>query len=60
MTLTIEADGKKLFAEAISRKDKPRLLNLDVKGVKELKITLERDGLFHGNQIDLAEARLQK
>lgn len=60
VTLTIEADGKKLFGEAISRKDKPRLLNLDVKGVKDLKITLERDGLFHGNQIDLAEARLQK
>jgi hypothetical protein len=58
--LTIEADGKVVFAEVVSRKDKARPLTLDVKGVKQLKIGVEREGLYLGNQIDLAEARLQK
>lgn len=58
--LTIEADGKSLFAEVVSRKDKVRTLNLDVKGVKQLKISVEREALFLGNQVNLAEARLQK
>jgi hypothetical protein len=58
--LTIEADGKVVFAEVVSRKDKARPLTLDVKGVKQLKIGVEREGLYLGNQVDLAEARLQK
>jgi len=58
--LTIEADGKVVFSEVVSRKDKPRPLTLDVKGVKQLKVGVQREGLYLGNQIDLAEARLQK
>ncbi|QEL14030.1 NPCBM/NEW2 domain-containing protein [Limnoglobus roseus] len=58
--LVITADGKELFAAKVSRKDAAKALNLDVKGVKELRITLERDGLYLGNQINLAEARVQK
>jgi hypothetical protein len=58
--LVITADGKNLFAAKVSRKDAAKALNLDVKGVKELRITLERDGLYLGNQINLAEARVQK
>lgn len=57
---TIEADGKPVFSEVIVRKDKPRELTLDVKNVKLLKLTVEPEGLFQGNQLDLAEARLQK
>ncbi|CAN5283108.1 hypothetical protein BH11PLA2_BH11PLA2_35200 [soil metagenome] len=58
--LTIEADGKVVFSEVIVRKEKPKELTLDVKNVKLLKIIVEPEGLFLGNQIDLAEARLQK
>lgn len=58
--LVISADGKELYAAKVSRKDAAKPLNLDVKGVKELRITLERDGLYLGNQINLAEARVQK
>lgn len=58
--LVITADNKDLFAAKVSRKDAAKALNLDVKGVKELRITLERDGLYLGNQINLAEARVQK
>ncbi|MBL8867033.1 MAG: NPCBM/NEW2 domain-containing protein [Planctomycetia bacterium] len=58
--LVVLADGKELYAAKVSRKDAAKTLNLDVKGVKELRITLERDGLYLGNQINLAEARVQK
>jgi hypothetical protein len=58
--LVIQADGKDLFNEKVSRKDKPKALNLDVKGVKELRIRVDRDGLYLGNQLNLAEARVQK
>lgn len=58
--LIIQADGKELYTASVSRKDSAKPLNLDVKGVKELRIALERDGLYMGNQINLAEARVQK
>jgi NPCBM/NEW2 domain len=58
--LVILADGKELFAAKVSRKDAAKPLNLDVKGVKELRVSVERDGLYLGNQINLAEARVQK
>lgn len=58
--LTIEADGKPLFNEIIQRRDKPRELTLDVKNVKQLKVSVEGEGLYLGNEINLAEARLQK
>jgi hypothetical protein len=56
----IEADGRKLFNQVVSRKDKPRELTLDVKDAKELKITVDREALYAGNQVNLAEARVQK
>lgn len=58
--LTIEGDGKSLFNGLITRKDKPKELVLDVKGVRELKISVSPSALFSGNQVTLAEARLQK
>lgn len=58
--LTIEADGKPLFNEVIQRRDKPRELTLDVKNVKQLKVSVDGEGLYLGNEINLAEARLQK
>jgi hypothetical protein len=56
----IEADGQKLFNQVVSRKDKPRDLTLDVKDKKELKITVDREALYAGNQVNLCEARVQK
>ncbi len=58
--LFILADGKELYSAKVSRKDSAKTLNLDVKGVKEIAIRLVRDGLYLGNQINLAEARVQK
>jgi hypothetical protein len=57
----IEADGKELFADTVSRKDKRRELTLDVKGVKQLRIIVTSSGLFDfGDHIDFADARLCK
>ena len=58
--LTIEGDGRVLFAGLVSLKDKPKELVLDVKGVRELRIAVEQDSRFTGNQVTLADARLQK
>lgn len=58
--LVIEADGKAVFAETVSRKDKPRELTLDVKGAKTVTVRAEPQGLYLGNQVTLADARVQK
>jgi NPCBM/NEW2 domain len=58
--LVIKNDGKTIFAESFARKDPPRTLNFDMKGVKELQVTLEGSGLFLGQQLNLIEAKLQK
>jgi hypothetical protein len=58
--VTVEADGRVLFDEVVRRKDKPRPLTLDVKNVKELRITAGREALYLGGQVDLADARVQK
>ncbi len=58
--LTVEADGRVVYAGTFKRTDKPKALNLDVKGVKQLKLTVEADVPYNGNQLVLAEARVQK
>lgn len=59
--VTIEADGNKLFSEALTRKDKPRYLSYPVKGVKQLRIVVTSIGLFDfGDHVDLANAKLSK
>jgi hypothetical protein len=60
LKVRIELDGRGVFDETVRKKDKPRDLNLNVKDAKELKITVERVDLFSGNQINFADARLQK
>jgi hypothetical protein len=60
LKLRIEVDGRAVFNETVRKKDKPRAINLNVKDAKELKITVEREALFSGNQINLADARVQK
>ena len=57
----IEADGRKLLEQSFTRKEnKPVEVNLNVKDVKSLKISVERDTLFTGASLSLAEAKLQK
>jgi hypothetical protein len=58
--LTIEGDGRVLFAGLVNRADKPRELVLDVKGVRELRVIVEQATRFTGNQVTLADAKLQK
>ncbi|MGL4424100.1 MAG: NPCBM/NEW2 domain-containing protein, partial [Gemmataceae bacterium] len=58
--LIIEADGKVIHSAVYLRKEKPKLLNLDVKNVRELKLTLERDALYMGNLLTLGDIRVQK
>ncbi len=59
--VTIEADGNKLFSEAVTRKDKRRNLSLPVKGVRQLRIVVTSASLFDfGAHVDLANAKLSK
>ncbi|HET6572379.1 MAG TPA: NPCBM/NEW2 domain-containing protein [Fimbriiglobus sp.] len=63
LRLRIEADGRAIFDEPVSKKGPPKAITLNVKDVKELKIVVERDAqsaLYFGNQINLGDARVQK
>ncbi len=59
-TLIIETDFKPVFKEVVKKGAKPKLLNLAVLNVKQLRITVESDFLDLGNQIDLANAKVLK
>ena len=58
--LTIEADGRAHFSETLKRKDKPKGVSLDVKGVKSLRIVVEADFAVNGNRVLLGAAVVQK
>ncbi|HET9887851.1 MAG TPA: NPCBM/NEW2 domain-containing protein, partial [bacterium] len=58
--VTIEADGRALFSETIKRKDKPKGVSLDVKGVKSLRIIVEADFAVNGNRVLFGGALVQK
>lgn len=59
--LTIETEtGQILFSEVLRRKDKPRAVTLDVKNVKQLRISVDADLPVNGNRVVLVDARLQK
>jgi hypothetical protein len=58
--VTIEADGRAVFSESIKRKDKPRGVSLDVKGVKSLRIVVEADFAVNGNRVLFGAAVVQK
>lgn len=58
--VTVEADGQVLFSETIKRTDKPRVLALDVKTAKQLKISVEADTPYNGGQVVFADAKIQK
>jgi hypothetical protein len=58
--VTVEADGNVVFSETLKRKDKPKPLVLDVKGVKQLRVTIEGELAVNGNRVIFADARVQK
>ena len=58
--VTIQADDRVVFSESVKRKDKPKNLSLEVKGVKQLRVTVEADLPVNGNRVILGEGRLQK
>ena len=63
VTLVIEVDGQKVVTQTFEKtlkENKPLELNLNVKDAKELKISVEREGLFSGEGLNFADARLQK
>jgi hypothetical protein len=59
--ITIEGDGKELFAGEMTRKDEPKPITLDVKNVKQLRIVVASAGLLDlGNHVCLADAKVSK
>ena len=60
LRLRIEVGGRAVFDEVIPKSAKPREVVLNVKDAKELRVVVERVGLFAGDQINLGDARLQK
>ena len=60
LRLRVEVSGRAVFDEVIPKSAKPREVVLNVKDAKELRVVVERVGLFAGDQINLGDARLQK
>lgn len=58
--VTIEADGRPVFSETVRRKDKPKPVVLDVKGVKQLRVMVDAELPVNGNRVVFADARVQK
>jgi hypothetical protein len=58
--VTIEADGRTLYSGTIKRKDKPKGISLDVKGVKSLRLIVEADFAVNGNRVIFGAAVVQK
>jgi hypothetical protein len=59
--LTIYGDDRVLFNETVRGQDPPRTLDLEITGVRRLKIVVDYgDGGDVGDQLDLCDARLTK
>jgi hypothetical protein len=58
--LTIQGDGRELFSGEVTRKDDPKPLTLNIKGVKQLRITVSSELLDIGNHVVLADAKVSK
>jgi hypothetical protein len=57
----IEADGQALWSDTVDRAAKPRKLEADVSGVRQLRIVVTSPDLLHrGAHVDLANAKLSK
>ena len=61
LKLTIEADGKVIAADVFKGKDKARGLTVDVKGVRQLRVAVDRDYPSEtAAYLILADAKVQK
>ena len=60
LRLRVEVGGRAVYDEVVKKADKAREIVLNVKDAKELRVVVERVGLFAGDQINLGDARLQK
>jgi hypothetical protein len=58
--VVIEADGRQVLSETVKRKDKPKPISIDVKGVRQIRVIVEAELPVNGNRVVLAEARVQK
>jgi hypothetical protein len=59
--VVIEGDGRELYKAEVGRKDPPRPVALDVKGVRQLRVVVQSAGLLDlGAQVNLGEARVSK
>jgi hypothetical protein len=59
--VTIEGDGRELFAGEVRRKDPPQTLTIDVKNIKQLRIVVASTGLLDlGDHVNLADAKVSK
>ena len=59
--VVVEADGRPLLTQTLRRKDgKAVEVNLNVKDAKVLKISVDRDSLYTGGALSMADARFQK
>lgn len=57
----IEGDGKVLYTTEVTSKDKPRDLNIDIKGVAQLRLIVDYGkDLDLGDHVDFADARVTK
>jgi hypothetical protein len=55
----VDGDGKELFTATVTRATKIQKLDIDVKGVKQLRIIVTSSGIFDfGDHVDLADAKL--
>lgn len=58
--LTVQGDGRELYSGEVSRKDDPKPLTLNIKGVRQLRITVSSELLDIGNHVVLADAKVSK
>jgi hypothetical protein len=59
--VVVEGDGRELFRGRASRKDPPRPIAADVRGVRDLRITVRSAGLLDfGAQATFADAKVSK
>jgi hypothetical protein len=59
--LTLTGDGRELFSAIVKRKDEPKPIAVDIKGVKKLRIEVRSADLLDlGNHLDLADAKVTK
>lgn len=57
----IEADGREIFAATFTRKEEVQRIKKEVRGVRQLRITVTSSGIFDfGDHVDLANAKLSK